>query len=126
MADRVPTVLVVDNDDGMVAALSARITASGYRCLTAACGAQAMAIFGDAEVDLVVTDLNMPSGDGVALAKAIRQFSDVPIVIVTGFHDNYRRDLRSVPNVSILEKPFRSDHLLEVLEAELTLYDMEQ
>ncbi|MFI4896285.1 MAG: response regulator [Phycisphaerales bacterium JB059] len=125
MAERAPTVLLVDNDDSMLAALAARLGDSGYRCLTASSGAQAMAIFGETPVDLIVTDLNMPSGDGVSLARAVRQFSEAPIVIVTGFRDEYRRELRAIANVSILEKPFRTDQLLEVLEAELTLHDLE-
>lgn len=125
MPDRRPTILLVDNDDAMVAALSARLESCGHRCLTACSGSQAVAIFAESDIDLVITDLNMPSGDGVALARTLRKYSAVPIVVVTGFRDEFRRELRSIANVSILEKPFQTDQLLELIDAELTLSDVE-
>ncbi len=116
-----PTILIVDNDDGMVAALSTRLEQSGYSVVTAGTGAQGLAMFESHEPDLVITDLNMPAGDGITLAHRVRSKSDAPIIIVTGFRDEYREELRSVAHVSILRKPFETNDLLDLVEMELSL-----
>lgn len=116
-----PSILIIDNDDGLVTALSTRLGHLGYECVTASTGAQGLAAFSARPFDLVITDLNMPSGDGVALTTTIRRTSDVPIVIVTGFHADYRRDVRAIENICVVEKPFDSARLIELVEAELVL-----
>lgn len=121
MNQPVPRILVIDNDEGMVAALTARLEHAGYECATAGCGRQGLATFREGGVDLVISDLNMPAGDGVTLVRAIRETSDVPVVIVTGFQDEFRRQLRVIPNVTIVRKPFAADELLELVEADLVM-----
>lgn len=121
MSDPAPTILIIDNDEGVVAAVEARLESLGYRCLTATTGAQGLASFRENDVDLVITDLNMPAGDGIELTQSLRAASDVPIIIVTGFHDDYRRELRSIPNVTMLQKPFASSQLVDLVEADLVL-----
>ena len=116
-----PTILIIDNDEGMVAAITARLESIGYCCVTAGSGAQGVAAFRDNDIDLVVTDLNMPAGDGLTLARTLRKSSDVPIIIVTGFHDEYRRELRTLRNVTLMEKPFDSRQLVELIEADLVM-----
>lgn len=113
------TILIADNDDAVVLAIKTRLRSQGYHCLTAQTGAQALAIFRTEHVDLIISDLNMPAGDGVSLASTVRQSSDIPIIFITGFRDGFRRSLRSVPNVTIVEKPFDSRTLLELVEASL-------
>ena len=93
----------------------------GYRCDTAGTGAQGIAAFRDQDINLVITDLNMPAGDGITLTRTLRETSDVPIIIVTGFHDEFRRDLRSLPNITLLRKPFDSNQLIDLIEADLVM-----
>jgi two-component system, OmpR family, response regulator MtrA len=121
VADRAvtATILIADNDDAVVLAIKTRLRSQGYHCLTAQTGAQALAIFRTERVDLIISDLNMPAGDGVSLASTVRQSSDIPIIFITGFRDGFRRSLRSVTNVTIVEKPFDSRTLLELVEASL-------
>lgn len=121
MEGRQPKILVVDNDDGMVAALETRLRSVGYDCATAVTGAQALEVFRRSDIDLVLTDLNMPHGDGVTLIRQIRAISEVPIVILTGFKREYRQDLFSLYNVSVLKKPCDSNEVLELIDAELML-----
>jgi len=115
------SILLIDNDPDFVETLRARLEAEGYRCVTACSGAQGLARFEDDPPDLVISDLNMPAGDGIDLVKQIRKRSKAPVIIVTGFRDEYRRDLRKIRNVTILRKPFQKDALLSLVEAELTL-----
>ncbi|MEM7680708.1 MAG: response regulator [Planctomycetota bacterium] len=121
MPEQAPTVLVIDNDLGVVTAISTRLEHLGYCCLTAGTGAQGLAAFREHDVDLVITDLNMPAGDGVTLARTIRKTSGAPILIVTGFQAEYRDALRGLPNVTLVRKPFDSNQLVELVEADLIL-----
>ncbi len=110
------TILIVDNDPAVVAALTARLSAAGFHCATAACGAQAMTRFHDSPPDLVISDLKMPQGDGIALAESVRRISTVPIILMSGFKDEYRRSMRHIPDVLFLHKPFDTMLLLELVE----------
>lgn len=122
--ERVPRILIIDNDEGVVHALAVRLTHCGYACATATSGSQGLSMFRDQPADLVISDLNMPAGDGVSLASSLRKHSDVPIIFITGFQDEYRRRLRAIDNVTVFRKPFDTQDLLEIVEAELSLHDV--
>lgn len=117
------TILIVDNDPSVLAALKARLGGMGYGCITASCGAQALGTFATNGADLVISDLNMPQGDGVALAEGIRRVSNVPIILISGCKDDYRKRLRSIQDVSFLHKPFESEEMVRLVEAALGVAD---
>jgi DNA-binding response OmpR family regulator len=121
MNARTPVILIIDNDDGVVHALATRLESAGYTCVRAGTGAQGLAAFKAKPIDLVITDLNMPAGDGVMLAREIRKTSLVPIIVVTGFREDFKRGMRGLENVAVLDKPFDSSTLLELVEAELVM-----
>jgi DNA-binding response OmpR family regulator len=114
------TILIVDDDPDLAHALALRLGHQGYRCVTAGTGAQGLAEFNRGRIDLVITDLNMPSGDGVALSESVRRQSSVPLIVITGFKDEFKRRLRSVDNVTVLRKPFEAGDLVELVDATLT------
>jgi DNA-binding response OmpR family regulator len=70
----------------------------------------------------VITDLNRPGGDGVELATTIRRTSPVPIIVVTGYKNEFARRLRNVPDVVLLHKPFEAAELLNLADAQLLLH----
>lgn len=119
-----PRIMIIDNDEGLVQALAVRLRSNGYTCVTATTGAQGLSAFLLNPTDLIISDLNMPAGDGIAMASSIRNHSDVPIIFVTGFQDDFRRRLRNISNVTVFRKPFDMNDLLEVVEAELALRDI--
>lgn len=118
-SDTNKSILIVDNDPSVVAALSARLGGMGYSCITACCGDQARSTFSFCGADLVITDLNMPQGDGADLARAIRRASGVPIIVISGFKDAYRKRLSEIADVSFLHKPFETETLLQLVSASL-------
>lgn len=119
--NRQPTVLIIDNDEDLLTALSTRIEHMGYRCVTARTGAQGLSEFHDDTIDLVITDMNMPVLDGASVIKQIRQNCQTPIIIVTGFKKDLCRNLAGLPDIQIIEKPFNSQDLMDAIESELFL-----
>lgn len=118
-SDTKTTILIVDNDVDLTKAIAVRLGHEGYHCVTAGTGAQGLAAFTGGGIDLVITDLNMPDGDGVALAEALRQLSPVPLIVMTGFKDEFKRRLRSVENVTVIRKPFETGGLVELVDSTL-------
>ena len=112
-------ILVVDNDPSVRNYLDYVIKGAGYTCVTAATGAQALAEWKERSFDLVVTDLNMPNGDGIALAKALQRSEAVPIVFITGFAGDHGREIAEVKGAAVLEKPFEAEDLLRLIDGRL-------
>ena len=114
-------ILVIDNDEDVVRGITKRLESVGYHCQTAHTGAQGLSEFSLADIDLVITDLNMPSLDGIGLVEKIRQFSDVPVIIVTGFKQEYAAKLNRLSDVTIVRKPFDSQQLIDLVTAEIAM-----
>lgn len=113
----VPTILIIDNDDGLVSVIEARLESCGYTCITAKSGAQGIAAFREQAIDLVITDINMPAGNGVTLINALRHTSTVPVIVVTGFRDQFRHELRAFRDVTVIEKPFDGNDLIDLVDS---------
>jgi len=79
------TILVVDDDAGVLASMTALLTEPGRRVLTAASGTEGLALMEREAVDLVIADLDMPKMDGLAfLASARHLRPGVACLLVTG------------------------------------------
>lgn len=77
-------ILVVDDEPKMRRVLEIMLQKMGHRVLSAGNGIEALAIFRDHAIDLVITDLRMPEMDGIELLAALRtQESDVPVIVIT-------------------------------------------
>ena len=113
------SILIIDNDEGVVRAISARLSNLGYECSVARTGAQGLSAFADEPIDLVITDLNMPVLDGMGLVEKIREFSEVPIIVVTGYRKEYHDQINQMYDISVLEKPFSTESLLEMVDLAL-------
>lgn len=112
-------ILIVDNDPMVVAALDARLTGMGFRCERAGSGAQALAQFERYEPDLVITDFNMPQGDGATFVRSVRRISSVPIIVISGCPDAAKATQWRALGVTFLRKPFDSDRLMELVREAL-------
>jgi two-component system cell cycle sensor histidine kinase/response regulator CckA len=119
-----PTVLVVEDEETLRAAIRRLLSLEGYAVLEAQNGAEALQLLLGASgggVDLVLTDLRMPIMDGRQLAAALaRNRPGLPIVFMSGFTAQLM-DMRLVsPQLSFLSKPFRNDDLLVMVRRQLT------
>lgn len=68
----VPTVLIVDDDDLVLARLQDLVTAAGYAVRTATTGLEALTLLKESAASIVITDLNMPDMNGFELCRRIR------------------------------------------------------
>jgi DNA-binding response OmpR family regulator len=76
-------VLVVDDEPRYVRLMEVNLTSAGYQVLKAYDGQQAVEIVAEKKPDLVLLDVMMPVMDGFAACQRIREFSTVPIIIVS-------------------------------------------
>lgn len=77
-------ILIADDDPQILRALRITLTAKGYEVLTAADGAEAVAVAADRSPDLLMLDLGMPRLDGIEVIHAVRGWSRAPILVVSG------------------------------------------
>jgi two-component system, OmpR family, KDP operon response regulator KdpE len=84
-------VLVVDDDPSLLKALRIGLTARGDNVLVAHSGAEAINQVALAGPDLVILDLGLPDLDGLEVCRRVREFSDVPIVVLSAYGDERRK-----------------------------------
>jgi DNA-binding response OmpR family regulator len=77
------TILLVDDEDSVQKLLTYPLERDGFRVVQARDGEQALRLFGDQPIDLVVLDLMLPRVDGLEVCKRLRANSDVPIIMLT-------------------------------------------
>ncbi len=116
------TILVVE-DEGMVRAVAERaLTRRGYEVLTAASGEEALEILdGRAEpIDLLLSDVVMPTMDGPALGRAARErVPDLRIIFMSGYAEEQLRNSIDLPGTAFLPKPFSVQDLNDAVRTAL-------
>ena len=76
-------ILVVDDEALLVKGIRFNLQNDGYEVLTGSNGLEAVQIAQDKKPDLIILDVMMPQMDGLTACAQIRQFSDVPIILLT-------------------------------------------
>jgi len=113
-------ILIVDDEPRYLRLLDANLRTEGYEVITAQDGQQAVDVFSSQPIDLVLLDIMMPRLDGFGATQRIREFSSVPIIILTAKGDEQDRvrglDLGAD---DYLVKPFSATELLARVRAVL-------
>jgi len=115
------SILVVDDNANIREVLLVILSGSGYRCESAKNGLDAMERVRQSRFDAVVTDLEMPEMDGIALTREIRQhFSSLPVMVMTGYSDDDHRETAFRAGArEFLSKPFDIPDLIKKLHGML-------
>ncbi len=102
------TVLVVDDNEDLREALTILLSRRGYRCESAKNGVDAIQRVRQVRFDAVITDVEMPKMDGIALTRELRQcFPALPVMIMTGCSDDRQKDIAVRAGAKeFLNKPF--------------------
>ncbi|MGD8815143.1 MAG: response regulator transcription factor [Anaerolineales bacterium] len=114
------TILVVDDEPRYLRLVEINLTSNGYQVQIASNGKQSIAMVASGEPDLVLLDVMMPVMDGFEACTRIREFSDIPIIMVTAKTEepDRVRGLDAGADDYIL-KPFSSQELLARVRAVL-------
>jgi twitching motility two-component system response regulator PilH len=115
MDDRVPHVLLVEDDRDTREMYSYYLSHSGMHVTVARTGRRALERAREHTPDVVVTDIAMPEMDGLELSRRLRSdrsTHDVPIIAVSGQAEGARQAGADV----VLDKPCEPDRLLHVIE----------
>lgn len=113
-------ILVVDDEPHLVKLVRSNLEAQRYKVLTAMDGLSALAIVEKEGVDLVILDIMLPGMDGFEVLQKIREFSSVPVIMLTAKDQDVDvvRGLRSGAD-DYVKKPFSVHELLARVEAVL-------
>jgi two-component system KDP operon response regulator KdpE len=122
MMSKRKTILIVDDDPELLRGLAIRLRAEGYQVLAAAnAGAVVTAAVGG-QPDLVLLDLGLPDGDGMAVLSRLQAIVDtasIPVVVLSA------RDLSWAPRafasgaIAFLQKPVDDDELFAAIDMAL-------
>lgn len=120
MQSRKTSVLVVDDDARMLRMMQQILELENYRVLRAHDGESAINAFDEETPALVLLDIMMPDIDGYTVCQRIREFSQVPIIMVTAKND----DMEKIEGLDAgaddyITKPFSSGELAARVRAAL-------
>jgi signal transduction histidine kinase/CheY-like chemotaxis protein len=107
------TVLVVDDEPAVRSTTARLLERHGLEVITAENGAVALQRFAEraSDIRLVILDMGMPVMGGAECFRTLREHSDVPVLIATGYSDDAEAQSLVHAGAAILEKPFSSAQL---------------
>jgi two-component system response regulator RegX3 len=115
-----PDVLLVEDEDAYVEALSVGLAQEKFHVRVARAGAEALAMFDENQPDLVLLDIMLPDMSGIDVCRSLRRRSDVPILVVSAKNS----EVDTVVGLEIgaddyITKPFRLRELVARMRAAL-------
>jgi len=111
-------ILIADDDPQILRALRITLTARGYDVTTASDGRTALTAAVETHPDLIVLDLGMPGLTGIEVIEAVRGWSQLPILVVSGRSDSMDKvDALDAGADDYVTKPFAADELLARIRA---------
>jgi two-component system KDP operon response regulator KdpE len=113
-------VLVCDDDGSLLRALELGLTARGYEVVVAKTGEEGLEQTASRHPDVVLLDLGLPGIDGIEVIRGIRQWSSVPIIVLSARHQTVSKvEALDAGADDYMTKPFGMDELLARLRATL-------
>ena len=113
------TILIVDDEPVILQLICYSLERFGFTILTANNGGEALLTFKEnPAIELVITDVNMPGMDGLALVGELMSINPLlKFIIMTGLPINNRMDeMKTIGVSSFLSKPFKTQILLKAIE----------
>ena len=114
------TILTVDDSASLRQMVSFVLRGAGYEVTEAVDGLDALSKLNGRDLDLVLSDINMPRMDGIELTRKLRampQYKFVPIVLLTTeSHPEKKQEGKAAGATAWIVKPFNPDQLLAVVK----------
>jgi DNA-binding NtrC family response regulator len=115
------TILIVDDEIMLCDSMADYYKIDGYKVLKAYGGKEALEVLDCNQVDLIISDVRMPNGDGEFLLTEVRKkdAKNPPMVLVSGFSELTREKAKELGAIDLLEKPIDFDSLDRIVEEKL-------
>jgi two-component system chemotaxis response regulator CheY len=114
------TVLIVDDSESIRELVGLTLESSGYKVDKGVDGVDALKLLDGREINLVITDLNMPNMDGIQLIREVRKregYSAVPILMLTTESQAVKKEEAKLAGATgWIVKPFVQEKLLDVVK----------
>ncbi len=112
-------IMIVDDSVTVRQVLRLTLTNAGYDLLEACDGEDALNVIAGQEIDMMITDLNMPKLDGIELIRQVRKCKEyrfLPIVMLTTESaDDKKQEGKAAGASGWIVKPFKPEQLLKVV-----------
>ena len=116
-------ILLCDDEKDIVTALEIYLRNDDYKIFTAYNGADALKILTEEEIHLVLLDIMMPHMDGIAALTKLREFSNVPVILLTAKSEDIDKVLGlTVGADDYITKPFNPIELQARVKSQLRRY----
>jgi two-component system, OmpR family, KDP operon response regulator KdpE len=111
--DKDPLILIIDDEPQILRALKTILTAHHLRVISATTGEQGIALAVAQLPDVIILDLTLPDIDGISVCEQIREWSRIPIIILS-VRDNEKDKVAALDKGAddFLTKPFGIEELL--------------
>jgi len=118
------TILIVDDEKNYLVVLSAFLSGEGYETLTADTAERALEIVETTDLDLVLTDMKMPTMDGIELLRRIKERDpDLPVVMMTAYGTVEKAvEAMQLGAFNFILKPFQNETLKQIIEKAASTY----
>lgn len=112
------TILIADDEESVGAILKQMLESGGYATEVAMNGEEALNLLKSKKFDLLISDINMPVMDGVALLTKAKEFSpSLPVIFVTAYGKNkIIMEAMKIGLADFIEKPFRMDVVINTVK----------
>jgi CheY-like chemotaxis protein len=115
------TLLIVDDEEILRDTIAFDFERKGFKVIAAGDGVAAFELYRQNKVDLIISDLRMPKGDGIGLLESVRKLPGghgTPVIFITGFADSSDEERLQKGAFQVLAKPFDRKQLMSAaLEA---------
>ncbi len=118
------TILIVDDEKNYLVVLSAFLSGEGYETVTADKAQRALEIVETTDLDLVLTDMKMPSMDGIELLGRIKEKNpDLPVVMMTAYGTVEKAvEAMQLGAFNFILKPFQNEALIQIIRKAVSTY----
>lgn len=117
------TILIVDDFENTRYVTRMTLRRYGYHIIEAEDGVEALKLFDGRNIDLVITDHNMPNMDGITLVENIRQlqtYKYIPILLLTTEKDpNKKKRAQKAGITGWIQKPFTFNNFTKIVQKAL-------
>jgi two-component system NtrC family response regulator len=120
------SILIVDDEPNYLVILSELLRDEGFEIFTAPSGAEGLSLVREVDLDMVITDMQMPGMDGLQLLQAIKKInSDLPVVMITAFAEVDKAvTAMQAGAFNYLAKPFSNDELIVTINKAVQHYSL--